>query len=407
MKFTYKALRKDGEPYQSEREADDKFALFRQLKKEGETVISVTEAGEKGFSLSTLHLGMPAFLTKIKPHEKITIARNLGNMIDAGLALSRALQVIERQSKNKKLKKVLVTVNSSISAGKSFHQALADFPDIFNSLFVSMVKAGEESGNLAASLRQIGDQMEKTYLLQKKVKGALIYPGIILSLMVVIGILMLIFVVPRLTDTFKELGSELPASTRFVITVSDFFKNHYILAVLLIASAVAAFRFGMKTSAGKHAFDMTVIRLPVIGSIIKEMNSARTARTLSSLLSSGVDLLPSIDITSDVLQNGYYKEVMTESHKSVEKGQPLSGIFMKHEFLYPVFVGEMVSVGEETGQLAHMLLGVATFYENEVEQKTKDLSTIVEPVLMIIIGVGVGFFAISMISPMYSVMNSI
>lgn len=402
MKFSFKAIKKDGQSYLGEREASDKFELFRQLKKEGSTIISVEEAKEHAF-----HIPFPTLFHRIKTHEKIIVARNLGGMIEAGLALSRALQVLERQSRNKKLKKVLGDLNSSISQGKAFHQALADFPDVFGSLFVSMVKAGEESGNLAASLKQIGDQMEKTYLIQKKVKGAMIYPAIILSLMCVIAVLMLTFVVPRLTETFKDLHTELPASTKFVIFVSDFLKNHYILAFgLLVASGLAIY-YGLKTQLGRRGFDYTALHLPVIGIIIKEMNSARTARTLSSLLSSGVDLLPAIDIVSEVIQNSFYREVMAEARAAVENGKPLSNIFIEHEFLYPVFVGEMMSVGEETGQLSHMLLGVASFYENEVEMKTKDLSTIVEPMLMIIIGISVGFFAVSMISPMYSVMNNI
>ena len=402
MKFSFKAVKKDGQSYQAEREATDKFDLFRQLKKEGDTIISVEEVTHRAF-----HFSMPALFGRIKQHEKIIVARNLGGMIEAGLALSRALQVLERQSRNKKLKKVLGELNSSISQGKAFHQALADFPDVFNTLFVSMVKAGEESGNLAASLRQIGDQMEKTYLIQKKVKSAMVYPGIILCLMGIIAVLMLTFVVPRLTETFRDLKTELPASTKFVIATSDFLKHHYILAFGLIIGVIIAFYYALKTRWGSRAFDFAVLRLPVISTIIKEMNSARTARTLSSLLSSGVDLLPAIDITSDVMQNSFYKEVMAQARAAVENGHPLSNIFIEHEFLYPVFVGEMMSVGEETGQLSHMLLGVASFYESEVEAKTKDLSTIVEPVLMVLIGACVGFFAVSMIAPMYSVMENI
>lgn len=402
MKFSFKAVKKDGQSYQAEREATDKFDLFRQLKKEGDTIISVEEVKDRAFKIA-----LPSLFSRIKMHEKIIVARNLGGMIEAGLALSRALQVLERQSRNKKLKMVLGSLNSSISQGKAFHQALAEYPEVFGSLFVSMVKAGEESGNLAASLKQIGEQMEKTYQIQKKVKGAMIYPGIILSLMVVIAGLMLTFVVPRLTATFKDLHTELPTSTKFVIFTSDFLKNHYILALLLIVCVVMGFYYALRTKVGRRSFDYVVLRLPVIGTIIKEMNSARTARTLSSLLSSGVDLLPAIDIVSDVLQNSFYKEVMVKARLAVENGHPLSNIFVENEFLYPIFVGEMMSVGEETGQMSHMLSGVASFYESEVDMKTKDFSTIVEPVLMIIIGASVGFFAISMISPMYSVMNNI
>ncbi len=402
MKFAYKAIRNNGETYEDVREAVDKFELYRSLKKDGDTVVSAHEAGEEGIKLQ-----MPAFLKRIKMHEKITVARNLGGMIEAGLALSRAIQVIERQTKNKKLKTVLQELNNSISAGKAFHQALAEYPKIFNTLFVSMVRAGEESGNLAMALKQIADQMEKTYLIQKKVKGAMVYPGIIMSLMVAIGIVLLTFVVPKLTATFKDLNTELPATTKFVIALSDFLKHQYIWAFFIMIAVGAGFYYALKSPLGRQAFDHVVLKLPVIGNIVKEMNAARTARTMSSLLSSGVDLLPAIDITSDVLQNSLYKKALAEAKVMVEKGQPLSGMFEKYEDIYPIFVGEMVSVGEETGKLSSMLLGVGMFYENEVEQKTKDLSTIIEPMLMIMIGLGVGFFAVSMITPMYSVMNNI
>jgi type IV pilus assembly protein PilC len=213
--------------------------------------------------------------------------------------------------------------------------------------------------------------------------------------------------VPRLVETFAELGSELPMSTQFVIWLSNVFQNHYIIAFIVIGAIIAGFYYGIRTPMGKKALDFSVLRIPVVGLIIKETNSARTARTLSSLLSSGVDLVLAIRITGEVLQNSFYKKVLEDASVRVEKGLPLSGVFLENEHLYPIFVGEMASVGEETGELAKMLSGVADFYEAEVEQKTKDMSTIIEPALMIIIGLGVGFFAVSMISPMYSVMNDL
>lgn len=403
MKFAYKAIKKDGQTYESTREANDKFELFRQLKKEGETVVSCSEV--KGGFMHDIH--MPTFFGGVKMHDRIIFARNLGGMLEAGLALSRALTVMERQSRNKTLKAIFAGLNSSISQGKTFHQALEDYPKVFNTLFTSMVRAGEESGNLANSLREVADQMEKTYLIQKKVKSALVYPGIIICLMIAIGILMMIFVVPRLTATFKELHTELPTSTKIVIFISDFLKYHYLLALLLIIGVITAFYLTLKTKKGSQAFDFAVLKLPIIGVIVKESNSARTARTLSSLLTSGVDLILATEITAEVLQNFYYKRVLKEAKLRIEKGQPISTVFAENENIYPVFVGEMVSVGEETGQLAHMLIGVATFYEGEVDQKTKDMSTIVEPILMIFIGLAVGFFAVSMITPTYSVLNNI
>ncbi|MEN9649199.1 MAG: hypothetical protein RL094_166 [Candidatus Parcubacteria bacterium] len=403
MKFSYTAKKPDGSTYDSTMEAADKAAFYRELRKIGDTLISVKE-GKK--SVGQMEINLP-FLNRIKMIDKITFARNISGMLEAGLPLSRALAVSERQASNVKLKKIYKEINEFITSGKTFHEALAQHPKVYSSLFISMVKAGEESGDLAGSLKHLASQMEKTYVIQRKIKGAMMYPGIILSVMVLIGILMMIFVVPALTKTFKDLGTKLPASTTFIIATSDFASNHYILLVLIILAAVVVFILLLKTKIGKRYADFIVLHLPVISLIVKESNAARTARTLSSLLSAGVDLLLAVKITGEVMQNSFYKEVLQRTEVAVEKGDPVSKIFEEETNLYPVFVGEMMSVGEETGKFASMLTGVAVFYENEVEEKTKDLSTIIEPVLMVIIGAGVGFFAVSMIMPMYSVMNNL
>ncbi|MES3005698.1 MAG: type II secretion system F family protein [Patescibacteria group bacterium] len=404
MKFSYTAKKASGEEYKSIIEAADKSDFFHELRKMGDTPIAFSEAKEsRGFNIE-INLD---FLKRVKPMDKIIFARNISGMLDAGLSLSRALSVIERQTKNKKLKEIYKNINAGISGGKTFHESLATEPKVFSTLFISMVKAGEEGGTLAESLKHLASQMEKTYQIQKKVKGAMIYPGVILAVMVLIGVLMMVVVVPNLAKTFKELKTPLPTSTKIVIGLSDFASNHYILLILIIAALGAAFYYGIRTRIGKKILDFTSIRIPIIGTIIKESNSAQTTRTLSSLLSSGVDLVTAVHITGEVMQNFYYKEVLMRTEKIVEIGSPLSTIFVQEEKLYPIFVGEMMSVGEETGKLSSMLMGVASFYENEVEQKTKDMSTIVEPFLMVMIGAGVGFFAISMITPMYSVMNNI
>jgi type IV pilus assembly protein PilC len=225
--------------------------------------------------------------------------------------------------------------------------------------------------------------------------------------MILIGIIMMVFVVPKLTATFADVKAELPGSTKFVIFMSKFLRDHYILLPIILLIIMFIIYQILHTKEGKNLFDRFIIRLPVVGNIIKESNSAKTSRTLSSLIGSGVDLIQSVDITSEVLQNNLYKSVMSEVRVNVEKGKPMSDVFNRHENLYPIFVSEMINVGEETGKLATMLQGVAVFYENEVDQKTKDLSTIIEPILMVFIGIAVGFFAISMITPMYSVMNNI
>lgn len=401
MKFTYTAINKEGKKYTNILDVADKSVFYQEFKKTGDTLVTVqeTKAKKGGFELT--------FFTRIKTMDKIIFAKNVANMLDAGLSLSRAINVIERQSSNSKMKTVCRSLNSSISAGKSFHESLLVHPKVFSKLFVSMVKAGEESGNLVESLKHVSSQMEKSYLLNKKVRGAMMYPSVIISVMLLIGVLMMIYVVPSLTKTFTDLKVELPASTKFVLGVSSFLRNYYILAFFLLVGGIIAFLYALKTRPGKRAFDFIVLRIPIVAPILKESNAARTTRTLSSLLSAGVDLLQSVRITGEVMQNVWYKDILAQTEKVVEKGEPLSSVFEKETKLYPVFVSEMISVGEETGKLATMLIGVATFYENEVEQKTKDLSTIIEPFLMVIIGAAVGFFAISMITPMYSVMNNL
>lgn len=235
----------------------------------------------------------------------------------------------------------------------------------------------------------------------------MIYPSIIITVMIIIGILMMIFVMPSITKTFVDLGVDLPITTRILIAVSDFMANNPIWVLGGFIGFVVGFIYSLRTWWGKRVFHWVIIRLPVIGTMVKETNAARTARTLSSLLGSGVDVLLSIKITQDVIQNIYYKPVLESAAAGVEKGAPLSKSFIENDGLYPILVGEMILVGEETGQISGMLSQLATFYENEVEQKTKDLSTIIEPILMVVIGGTVGFFALAMIAPIYSISSSI
>lgn len=403
MKFHFKAQKSGGEIYEGEREALDKFTLYREVRKEGDTILAATPV-VAGQSFDVLHY--VTFFGRIKIHDKIVFARNLGAMLEAGLALSRALSVLERQSRKKKLKELFHLLNEDIKKGKTLSESLATFPNIFSSLLVSMVKAGEESGSLAVSLKAVAFQMDNIYALERKVRGAMIYPAIILSVMCVIGALLLVFVVPTLTATFAELHGQLPLSTRAVIGVSDFLRNDSLLSLSIISIFCALVYASIKTKAGKRLVDIVFLRLPVISGIVKETNAARTARTLSSLLSAGVPVTSALFITSEVLQNSYYKEVLRTAETRIEKGSLISGVFSEREDLYPAFLSEMVAVGEETGKLAEMLMGVATFYEEEVAQKTKDMSTIIEPILMVIIGTVVGFFAVAMISPMYSVLGN-
>jgi len=406
--FRYTGKNSEGQPVTETVEAADRFAVYDVARKNGHTVVSVAEAGTGiSFGGKAIFDKLNALISTVKQDEIVMFTRNLSAMLKAGLPMSRALSVGERQTKNAKMKAALHSLGERLNQGIPFNEALAEFPKIFSRLYVMMVRAGEEGGTLADALAILALQMERSSTLKKKIKGAMIYPSIVVIIMILIGVLMMIYVVPTLTATFKEMNATLPMSTQVIMVTSDFLSMHPFIALGSFAGIVFGFLSFMRTPFGRRGFDWLVTRLPVIGTLAKETNAARTARTLSSLLASGVDVVNSIMITKDVLQNSYYKEVLADAAVRVEKGSPLSDVFVENQQLYPILVGEMISVGEETGQISEMLLQVAVFYENEVEQKTKDLSTIIEPLLMVVIGGMVGFFALAMIAPIYSISDSI
>lgn len=403
MKFLIKG-KKGTEYTEFEQEAQDMGAAIREASTKGIEVIIAKPIEEKVSFFKKLKNSKGG---KVSMQDRIMFAKNLGTMLDAGLSLNKALRVIERQAKKKEMKQIATALVDDLAQGKPLHESLKAFPHVFSDLFVAMVAAGEESGSLASSLQVLAIQLEGSYNLTRKVKGAMVYPGVIISVMILIGILMMVMVVPTLSKTFTDIGAELPFTTKIVIGISNFMKDHFIITFgILIAALVSGIAF-IRSKTGRYVVDVVVLRLPVIKDIVIELNSARTARTISSLLRAGVDLIEVLRITEDVLQHHAYKAVMKEAQTVVEKGEPLSGVFEKHEKLYPAFVSEMTHVGEETGKVADLLQNLAVFYENNVDQKTKDLSTIIEPVLMVLIGVVVGFFAISMITPMYSILNKI
>ena len=402
MLFSYRAKSKGGEITEAILESLDRFSVARDLRSRGYVPLSITEA--KGSFMSKLS-GLDLF-SRVSVSEQIILTRNLNGMLKAGLSLYRALSVLKKQTKNPTLGKILISLSDEINSGGTLSSGLSKFPNVFSKLFVSMTKAGEESGNLAGALSEIGVNLEKSHSLTKKIHGALIYPGVVLSAMIVIGILMFAFVVPTLASTFKELGVVLPFSTRVLIFFGNFFSNYLMSTFLIIIGlALGLYFLFCARFMGKY-IDYIAVRLPVIGRLVKELNTARTTRAISSLLSSGVSMTRAIEITEDVVQNIYYKEVLIEAKIAVEKGAPFSQTFEASD-LYPVMMTEMIQVGEETGKLSDMLLQISLFYEEEIENKTKNLSTIIEPLLMIVIGAAVGFFAISMISPLYSILGSI
>lgn len=380
-------------------EAPTRFAVYDQIQKEGGTVVALEESGKKFISFSWLSF---TFGIGIKHNEIIQMTKNISAMLSAGLPLARALSVIERQSSNKRLKAVAVGLSDSIRKGLSFHEALALYPKVFPEIFIAMARAGEESGSLAEALANVGLQMEHSNELVQKIKGAMIYPSVVLTAIVIVAVLMLIYVVPTLTSTFVELKVKVPLATRIIVDISNFFVDNVTVVVgAMVVLVVGGIAF-VRSKVGSNFVLFCTLHLPVVGELTRETYTARAARTLSSLLSSGVPVLEALSITKEVVHAKVFSKVIAEAEARVKKGDPLSAAFIEHTKLYPILMSEMLAVGEETGKVAEMLKQIAEFYEGDVALKTANLSTIIEPVLILFIGAFVGIFAVSMIAPIYS-----
>jgi len=317
------------------------------------------------------------------------------------------LEILANQSKSKKFKKTLFGIQEEITRGQAFSAALGKYPNIFSELFINMVKVGEESGTLEDVLRVVTQQMEKEHEIKSKIKGAMVYPAVIISAMLVIGVIMLIVVIPKLAQVFEEFGADLPLSTRMVIAVGTFLGKFWYLLPFGILALIILLRIILKTKPGKVAFDTIVLKIPIIAPIIKKTNSAHTVRTLSSLIAAGVPIVRSLEIVSNALSNIYYKRAISEAAERVRKGAKLAEVLKNYNKIYPNLVIQMIAVGEETGETSNILEKLAGFFEEEVANATKNLSAVIEPVLMLIIGAVVGFFAVSIIQPIYSMMGTI
>lgn len=402
--YFYTAKSFKGEFKTGTRDAKDKKELSKILHQEGYILVKADfDIKDKK---RRLEISLP-FLGGVSLTEKMMFTRNLQVMISAGVPLPRSLSILSTQSKNKKFKEAIAGILKAINKGKSFSESLKLYPEIFSELFVNMIKVGEESGTLDNVLKNLTLQMEKEHDLRSKITGAMAYPAVVIFAMIGIGILMLMMVVPKLAKTFEELEMDLPITTRIVIGIGEFLVTRWYLLPVIVFVLFFFFQKIIKTKVGKKAFDSVTLKTPIISPIIKKTNSAQTLRILSSLIVSGIPLLQALKITSGALGNIYFREAITESIEKVRKGEKLSLALQSYHNLYPPMVLQMIQIGEETGRTSEILAKLADFYEEEVTNATKNLSSVIEPILMLIIGGAVGFFAISMIQPMYSMLGAI
>src|SRR3989344_250730 len=410
--FTYSAAKQNGEVIKGEKEAENEKSLAQLLKSEGLFLLQAKKAGGKGSLVSKINvsINLGEAFSRIKPIgivDKMFFTRNLGVMVSAGLSLTRALDALAEQTANAKFRDILKDVNGSIIKGKSLAESLKAHEKVFGTLFVNMVEVGETTGKLTLVLKLLANQMKKDYDLRKRVRGAMLYPSIIISALVIIGGLMMVYVVPTLTQTIKELGVELPLTTQIVIYVSDFMVRYTLWIILGLMLIVVLLWRALKTQKGKTFFDTYILKTPIFGSLIQKFNSARFTRTLAYLITSGVPIVRSLEITSSILGNTLFQRAAKNAAGEIQKGKQLNEILSAETAIFQPIVIQMVKVGEETGKLSSLLLRIALFFEEDVNETTKNLSTIIEPLLMVVIGVAVGFFAISMLQPIYGSLGNI
>lgn len=403
-KFLYTAKNiTTGENSGGEVEAQDEKTLARDLREQGFLLTSHKEiVAAKSISIKFFDR-----FTSIPLKEKMVFTRNLAVMVSSGLTVSRAIHNLSIQTKNKRFNKILLSVYDDVQSGKTLAEGLARYPHVFNELFVSMISVGEVSGNLEEILDILALQLEKENDLRSKVLGALIYPAVIVAAMIGIAILMLTYILPKITGVFQDMDVELPATTVFIMGMSDFLRNHAILSLALFIAVVIAVKVFSGTKPGKRFFSLIFVYMPIVGNIVVKVNCARFARIYSSLLKSGISVVSGLSIVSKTLGNVYYKDALAESILEVQKGVELSKVIYKYPRIFPTLVPQILEVGEETGKTEVVLQRLAEFYEEEVSQITKNMSSIIEPILMLLIGGAVGFFAVAMLQPMYSVLENI
>jgi len=344
---------------------------------------------------------------KISLDEKIFFAKNLVVMIKAGLPLTQSVGVLSKQTKNKKFKAILENIQNKLESGSSLAESLAANPDVFSEIFINMVEAGEKSGQLEKVLEEIADQMKKTRELSSKLKRALTYPIFIIGIMILVGIFSFIFVIPKMMTIFEEMKIDLPLPTRILIFVSKTItqKGYIILGVILLI--ILVFWKIIKTKRGRYFFHSSILKLPIVGLLVKKVNIITFARTFSSLLSSGIPLVQTFQITAKVLSNVVYQEKVAELSIQTSKGVTISNVLQKYPELFPLVISQMIEVGEKTGTLENILEDIIEFYEDDVSETLSNFTSIIEPFLIVILGIGVAIMALAVITPMYSLVQTI
>lgn len=400
QKFKYSARTVDGAIVQGEMEAKSSQYVVDALVEQDLVVVKVDEKIGIDFqTLNEINIG------GVPMAEKVLFMRQLSTMISAGISLTKALDILQKQAENPKFKKVLAQVVIDVENGRSFSDALKKSDGAFDEVTISLIAAGEESGHLEDILNRLALEMEKAKKLQGKLQSAFIYPVIILLVVVVVIVLMLVVLVPAMKDIYSSSEASLPAITQFLVDASDLTMNYWwaMLTVLLII--VIAIKLYVDTPAGKIMVNKLSLKVPVFGIYLIKVQIAQFTRVLALLLKSGLSITQALQLTSNSLSNIVFKNAVLDAKTDVEKGVSLA-VPLARSLIFPIIVSQMVAVGEETGKLDEVLQKMAEYYEDEVDVITSNISTLLEPVILIVLGSVIAFVALAVYSPMFSLTSA-
>ncbi|HXW34269.1 MAG TPA: type II secretion system F family protein [Acidimicrobiales bacterium] len=405
LTFDYKVRDRTGNMVEGQLEGDSLALVVGKLREMGYLPISVTPKSRVNMKTE---IAIPGFTNRVKLMEIAVATRQLATMVDSGLSVVRSLSILTSQVENKELARVLSEVRLDVEHGSSLSAAVAKHPKIFSNLFVTMVQAGEAGGSLDKVLADLAHTMEKQAILNRTIRSAMTYPAVVMSVMVVIFLALLIFIVPTFKKLFAQLNAKLPVPTQIILKISSIVLSAWaVVVVLVIIASVVAFRRWIKTENGREKWDRFKLRPPVFGPLIHKVSLARFTGTFASLVQAGVPILESLDIVTETSGNKIVGNVLQECKDGVREGRGLADILREHEEIIPSLVVQMIEVGEQTGALDSMLRKVAEFYDGEVENTVNNLTSLLEPMLTVVMGAGVGVMVISMYLPMFSYIKHI
>jgi type IV pilus assembly protein PilC len=402
--FSYSAKDKSGIIQKGTSFAPDRAGATAALVEKGLTPILVKEMAAKGKGGGSLFGKLTG--GKIKMEDKVIFSRQFATMINAGVPIVQSLNILRQQSASAKLKSAVSDIAKQVEGGSTLGNAMSSHPDAFNDIYVNMVRAGEVGGILDQVLERLATQQEKDAKIVSKVKGAMVYPGVITTATVGAFFFLMTVIVPGLSGIFSSLGASLPWYTKALLLISNFMVHSWYLLIGGVIVVVIAFNRWHKTESGKRTIDRMMLKLPSFGPILVKVNVARFARTFGSLMASGISVLDAINATKTSLGSSVYQDELAVVAQRVKNGRPMSE-YIKDSKYFPAIVGQMLSVGEETGQIDTILLKLAEFYEEEVDTVVASITSIIEPVLIIVLGGMVGFVVISVFAPISNLSSSV